>query len=808
MTFEMPPGPSDALRSALAGRYALVRELGRGGMAAVYLAHDTRHDRPVAVKVLDRRLGPSGVQRFLHEIRIAARLTHPHIVGLHDSGEADGQLYYVMPYVEGETLRSRVAREGPLPVVDVIRILRELADALACAHERGVVHRDLKPENILLAAGHALVADFGIAKALSAATEDGAAAFTGLTSAGLTVGTPGYMAPEQAVGAAIDHRADLYALGMIAWEMLAGAHPFAGRTAQALVAAQITETPPDLRGRRTEVPGGLAVLVTQLLAKDPALRPRSAAEVVRTLETAGEPAAVSRRRMLVPALMVFLALLLGGFAWWRTTRGEPAPGVDRQVAAQPVRTVAVLPFVNIGGGADDEYFSDGMTDELAHALARVPGLRLAGRTSSYAYKGTSVPVQEIGRALQVEAIVNGTVRRSGNRLRVTTQLVSTLDGKVLRDSIFESQSGDVFTLQDEFTRAIVTAFAPVLGERPGVVRADAGRGTSDQEAYDLYLKARYHWLARGQDNVSRSITYFRQAIARDPGFARAHAGLAFAYGVLPSYIANASDSTIRLMTVSAERAVELDSTLVDGQVALGMVLDQQHRFPEAESRYRAAIAREPSNVFAHHLLGFLLMITGRTGEAVAVLQRAEQLDPLAKSVGTAAAGALTFSRQFPEAMATARRILALDSTFPLALLALGQAQVFGGQPDSAVRTLERLAGWHSGAPGHRSLLVLAYAAAGRWAEAERIRREFGPGASESSVEAAFAELVFGNRDPLVRLLITETGRRRWYVTHMGFGCNPLIDPLWEDPRFPAAMRSLAIEPCPLARPWPLPPRVP
>jgi len=276
---------ADELRIALADRYTVERELGHGGMATVYLARDRRHDRDVAVKVLDQAITSGGAERFLREIRIAAKLTHPHVLGVHDSGETGGLLYYVMPYVDGETLRQRLTREGALPIGDSVRLMRELADAVAYAHTRGVMHRDLKPENVLLSAGHAVVADFGIAKALAAATQDGSAAVAGLTSTGMAVGTPAYMAPEQVVGdATMDHRADLYSLGVISYEMLTGNHPFAGRTAQSIAAAHLTETPAPLVERRKDVPPALAAIVMRLLAKDPAARPQSADEVVRALD--------------------------------------------------------------------------------------------------------------------------------------------------------------------------------------------------------------------------------------------------------------------------------------------------------------------------------------------------------------------------------------------------------------------------------------------------------------------------------------------------------------------------------------------
>ncbi|CAN5356431.1 hypothetical protein BH24GEM3_BH24GEM3_11160 [soil metagenome] len=612
---------------------------------------------------------------------------------------------------------------------------------------------------------------------------------------------------------------------MVAYEALAGTHPFGARSPQALVAAHRTEAPTPLGARRPDVPPALAALVMRLLAKDPAARPQSAEAVLRVLDGAPASPPVSPIRtaswgrgvVLAAAAALLVATGVGGYALWRWTpvssdgREAGAPRGDAGAAPGPVaiRTLAVLPFVNTGGSASDDYFSDGMTDELAHALARVPGLRLAGRTSSYTFKGKAVAAQEIGRVLDVGALVSGTVRHAGDRLRVTTQLVSTADGTVLWDSVFESRSSDVLAVHDEFTRAIVAAVAPTLGDHAAaVLPVDVGRGTRDQEAYDLYLKGRYYLLERGTANLTRSIAYFRQAVARDPTFARAHAGLALAYGVLPVYVPDPSDSATALLEVSARRAVALDSTLADAQIALGLALERRSQYGDAQARYRAALALEPSNVTAHHWLGMLLLNIGRTDEAVAELRRATQLDPLAKSAGTAEAAALIFARRFPESEAASRRVLAVDSTFPLAIWSLGLAQAFGGQPDSAVRTLERSMQLHPDIPGQHSALLFAYAAAGRWTDAERVRARLRrPGGNLSGgAEAAFAELVFGDREPVVRLLRTEAGQHRWFDALIGFGCNPLVDPLWADARFRAAMRALTVEVCPLARPWPIPPR--
>jgi serine/threonine-protein kinase len=799
--------------------------------------------------VVDPALGAAmSAERFLREIRVTAGLTHPHILPLHDSGEVrtgdaesgrrhgegSSLLYYVMPFVDGETLRERLVR-GRMAPDAALRLVREVASALAYAHRQGVVHRDIKPANILLEHGHAVVADFGIARAVRrarapAGSENAAAHATAtLTDAGTALGTPAYMAPEQAVGdSAVDHRADIYALGVVAYEALAGAHPFSGRAAHALITAHLAETPTPLAERCPSAPAAFAALVMRCLEKDPAARPQSADEIVATLDTVRstvEAAVVpalnrSRRwtlKVIVGAAVALLALGGALAAVVRGARREAEPSRDTvggTGGSSALRTVAVLPFVNTGGTPSDDYFSDGLTDELAHALARLPGLRIAGRTSSYAFKGKAVAAREIGRTLDVGAIIIGTVRRSGDQLRVTTQLVSTSDDKVLIDSAYQRASSDVFALQDELTRAIVVALAPALGDRnvgddsAGTGVVDIRRGTTDHEAYELYLKGHYYWMQRGPANLARAVTYFRQAIARDPNFARAHAGLAMAYGVLPNFVADPADSLPAMTRASAERALALDSTVADAHAALGLSLDEQLRFREALARYRAAATLDPANATAHHWLGLSLLNLGRTGEAIVELRRGTQADPLALSVGSALSTALLYARRFPEATAAARRTLAVDSTFMYALWTLGVAQAFDGQADSAVITFERDVRFHPDDARQLGGLLFAYAAAGRWADAERVRVQLrGPGINQfDGIQPALAELVFGDREPLVQLLTSEAGLRRHEKYGGIIGCNPLFAPLWSDARFRATMRRLTIEQCAPAGPWPVPPR--
>src|SRR5436189_2910499 len=425
----------DRLQEALAGRYTIERELGRGGMATVYLAEDVKHGRPVALKVLSPQLAASlGTERFLGEIQIAARLTHPHILPLHDSGEADGLPYYVMPYVEGESLRGRLIHERQLPIEDALRIAREVADALEYAHHRDIVHRDIKPENILFQTGHAVVSDFGIARAINVAGT------SRMTGTGIAVGTPGYMSPEQAGGVdELDGRSDVYSLGCVLFEMLAGGPPFTGWSAHAILARQVLEPLPRLRTFRDTVPEWLELVVARALANAPGDRFAGVAEFIAALSSP------------TPA-----------------TRADAAPARAHTTPA-PEHSIAVLPFVNLSADPENGYFCDGMTEEILNALSAVPSLRVASRTSSFVFKDATQDVQTIGEKLRVRTVLEGSVRRADVKLRVTAQLINVADGFHLWSHTYEREMKDVFAVQDEIARAIVNALKVKLECGPGVL---------------------------------------------------------------------------------------------------------------------------------------------------------------------------------------------------------------------------------------------------------------------------------------------------------------------------------------------------
>jgi serine/threonine-protein kinase len=417
--------PLARLQAVLADRYTIERELGRGGMAIVFLADDIKHHRQVAIKVLTPELGAAlGRERFLREIATAAGLNHPHILPLHDSGEADGFLYYVIPYVEGQSLRERLDRERQLQVDDALQIAREVADALNYAHSRNVLHRDIKPENILLSAGHALVTDFGIARAINASGSGQ------LTEVGTLVGTPAYMSPEQIDGSQyIDGRADIYSLGCVLFEMLVGEPPFKGSTLTAVIANRLGAPAPSPREVRESVPEAVDAAVRKAMATLPADRFSTAAQFAEELGS--------------------------------VRASEPAP------ATVPDRSIAVLPFKNQSSDPEAEYFSDGIAEEIINALTQLPGLQVAARTSSFAFKGKDADIATVGAKLKVATVLDGSVRKAGNRVRITAQLVNVSDGYYLWSERYDSELDDVFAIQDHIARAIAQRFEVMLASPVG-----------------------------------------------------------------------------------------------------------------------------------------------------------------------------------------------------------------------------------------------------------------------------------------------------------------------------------------------------
>ena len=651
----------DQLQRALGAAYTVEREIGAGGMATVFSGVENSLGRRVAIKVLQPELlAELSADRFAREVRLAASLQQANIVPLLSAGTAAGLSYYTMPLVDGNSLRARLASGEPVPLAEACSILKDVARALAYAHNAGIVHRDIKPDNILLSGGTAVVSDFGIAKAMDAARTE--TAYT-ITQAGVSIGTPGYMAPEQVAGETADHRADIYAWGVVAWELLATRHPFASRTTrQAMLTAHLTEEPAPI-GDQAAVPTPLAMLVMRCLAKDPGRRPQSAAELLTALDAAATPVSSTpsrskASRRAVAAITGLVVLVAAVVLFPRLNRAPAvAPTAD---AGAP--SVAVLPFENIGGDTAQEYFAEGMTDELATALGRVPGLRVAARSAAYRYKGRrDLDVRQVGSELGVRYLLSGSVRRAGQTLRLSAQLIESAGAVEIWSNSYTRPADDVLELQDSLTTAITIALAERLGPAGRVTpAAPARQGTTSHEAYDLYLKGN-HYLNRRRPGLEGAVRSFEAAIAADRNFARAYAGLASTVALLSYFGGTQVDDRVARVKENAQRALQLDSTLAEARVALGIMHGAVQQFRESEAELRHAIELDPANAAAHFQLGRMLLYLGRLREATIELDTAKVLEPYQATIATWLGFAQARSPTTERAVQEATRAWELDS---------------------------------------------------------------------------------------------------------------------------------------------------
>lgn len=612
------------LVTALAGRYTIERELGAGGMATVYLAHDVRHDRDVALKVLKSDLAESlGRERFLREIRLAARLNHPHILPLYDSGDADGFLYFVMPVMQGQTLRDRLQQKEQIPVDVAVRLAHEVAEALDYAHRHDVVHRDIKPENILLHEGHALVADFGIGKAIVAAAASGV---TTLTQVGVTVGTPAYMSPEQAADDEIDGRSDLFALGCVLYEMLTGEAAFAGPTMQAVIAKRFYYSPPPVSETRSAVPAGVSRTVERLLERDPAARISTGALVVAALRDQNTSAPASAAR-----------------------RAE--------------QSVAVLPFANMSASADDGYFADGITEEIINLLAQLKGLHVAARTSCFAFKGKDEDLRIVGEKLGVQHILEGSVRKAGSHVRITAQLINAADGYHIWSERYDRDLVDIFALQDEIANSIATKLQLSLLDAPdgGAARA----GPRNVEAYELLLKGRVLLRQRGPAAIE-ALSCFQRAVELDPELVEAHALLGNAYRLIWIYGMAPASETVPLARAAIARALALDA---DDPQALSTLSNIATSYDVDVERCLAladrVLAREPLRVETLCERGFVVALrTDSSPESLAkalhYIRTARRADPLNAWAAAIESLSLSCINDYEHAVREARQAVALD----------------------------------------------------------------------------------------------------------------------------------------------------
>jgi len=777
----------ERLKAALVDRYAVESEIGRGGMATVFLAEDVRHDRKVAIKVLHPELAASvGPDRFLREIKIAAKLDHSHILALHDSGEADGLLYYVMPYVEGESLRDRLESGGKLSTEQAIGIAVEVADGLAYAHERGVVHRDIKPGNILLSAGHARIADFGVARALGVAGAGEA------TATGLAVGTPRYMSPEQAGAGEVDGRSDTYALGCVLYEMLTGEAPFDGPTTQSLLAKHATDDVPGLRTTDPAIPLFVERVVERAMAKDPADRFQTPGELAETLTTGTVVARVRgqrrTRRIMVATRAAAVAVVLGLVSWWISTASS-GPEYER---------LAVLPLADLTNDPEQEYLVSGVHEALIVELGRL-GLSVTARRTMARYRETDKAIGEIAQELGVDAVIEGSVFRQGDSLEIATRLYDKNEQEIWTAS-FDGVLPNVVSLYRGFARAIADRIQLNLSPRDEARLGEAAPVNPD--VYEAYLRG-MHILnnIRRLTDADEAIEHFERAVEQNPADPLAYAGLALCYATL-GHSPDPPPNTWPLARAAAERAIRLDSTSAEGWAALADYKSYSERdWTGAEAAFRRANELNPSLAMNHYHYAWYLVLFGRVEQALVEHRRAAELDPLTPLHTVWIPALYWFSDDYERALEEALPLLEqYPENYTIHTVAARSA-AYLGRLDEAIAFAEEAAALR---PHLAYRVGVYYVMAGRTEDALRALRDLEalPPTPYNALRLARLHAVLGNRDEALRWLEYEP--KHAFAGWVAW--DPSFEFLRDDPRFHAILRRMNQELVPGQRaPVPLEP---
>ena len=784
------------LQRALGDAYTLERELGGGGMSRVFTANERALGRTVVVKVIAPELAEGvSADRFGREIQVAASLQQANIVPLLAAGDAGGVPYYTMPFVQGESLRGRLASGAPISISEGVGILRDVARALSYAHARGVVHRDIKPDNVLLSHGAAVVTDFGIAKAVSAArTLPGSST---LTQAGTSIGTPAYMAPEQVAGDPnVDARADLYAWGCLAYELFTGAPPFVRDTPQRTLAAQLGETPAPLAPKRADLPLSLANLVMRCLAKDPALRPANADEILRDLDTAFTPgassgeraasAAASGTRWYLWAAAVAVLLLATVAVVTMRNRGR---GEDGSRSALD-RSVAVLPLANLSGDKADDFFGVGLSEEMTRALSKI-GVRVVGRVSAGALQAKGLDERTIAQQLGVGSLLTGSVQRANGQVRINVSLISAADGAVRWTEKYDRPLTNVFAVQDEIARSVADK---LLGSLGGARGATAARNeTADPEAYALFLQGQVLFNRRTAQSLKQAVALFERATARDPKFARAQGMLSLALAVLPTYDFGDVDAVQDQALAAAARALAIDSTVAEAYTAVAWVVAGRGASRRADTLFAHAIALDSTVATAWGWHGLLALWKGDFKLAHQRVARARDLEPVSLIVRIFEAQILQAERRNAEALAASQQITDMDSTFALNWTTRSNVLTALGRYPEAIAIMERQAALLPVSPPSEThgTLAYVYARAGNTVKARQVLERMkaangGQLPSMGSVAATLDQL--GDREAGVATLAAALAKHDPWINNLQR--TDRFDHLRTDPRAAAMLTKL------------------
>ncbi len=785
-----PPLGAD-LAAQLAARFTdsltIERELGGGGMSRVFLAHDPALDRRIVIKVLQGSAAGVSLERFRREMLLSASLQHPHIVPILSAGDLNGVPWYSMPWIEGRSLRDRLVADGALPVRDALRILRDVARACAHAHARGIVHRDLKPENVLLTGDAAVIIDFGIAKALIEANQPTSPGDGSLTRVGFTLGTPSYMAPEQAAAdPGLDHRADIYAFGVMAFELLAGTPPFRGASSQELLKAHLADPVPDLEQLRQGLPYGLVALVNDCLAKAPADRPATAEALVDRLElllaggSSGEIRAPARRRRWPAAAAAGVGVMLLAVA------GVPYLRRPADASATMAASVAVLPFVPRGDDSASTWLAAGLSDDVSAQLLALGGIQVAPRLSVEQVGRAALTPSAMGETLGVRTLLDGVVRREGEELRVIAQLMDAGSGEVLWTGTYRRRPDDAGHMVDDIVGSVRGALL-VGGDS-----ARSARSGRDPAAYAEYLRGRALVATRRDTSVIAAVKAFESATRQDSTFAAAWASLADALLLLPLYAGVPLDDVSAAADGAVARALALQPELPEALVTRGLLRRARWQWVAAEADLRLALQRAP-NPDAEQALGEILLVTGRVGEARAAFDRAHQLAPTSAVPVVLSGVAAALAGQGPQARTAFDAAVLADSTLATVHFLAGTGRLYLGDMAEGAAALGRAAALAPNQPLLLGIRAQALAGQGDLTTARRIRDGLATdlGRAGTAGGLAHAELAMG--DTAAALDALERAVREHDPI---FAAEPLASPLWRtvarSPRFDALRRQVGL----------------
>ena len=766
-------------------------------MGEVYLAEDLRLHRSVALKVLpaDVASDPQRRLRFLHEAHAASVLSHPNVSTIYEVGEDGDTIFIVMELIEGKTL-AQVRETRACEIDEIIDVAIQAADALDEAHSRGIVHRDIKSANIMLTPrGHVKVLDFGLAKLRADAdVKDDDTRIK--TSPGLIVGTPFYMSPEQALGRTVDHRSDLFSLGIVLYELIARRLPFEGPTTTETI-QKITNSQPDPIGRfNYSAPPELERIVRKLLEKEPSRRYQSAAELHVDLKnlkrdtSSGEVARpakaplVNRRKAMIGAGALVLLAIAIAIAVIATRRaGGPA-------AAASIDSVAVMPFVNTAKDPETEYLSDGISESIINNLSGIASLRVIPRSTVFRFKGKDGDPAEIAKELGVRAIVSGRVLQRGESLSVQAELIDTQSNAQIWGARYEKKVSDALTLQKEISDEISARLRP--GGAPVSGRTAAAM-TGDADAYQLYLKGRYHWNKRTGEAIRKALDYFQQAVAKDPQFALAHVGVADSYLLMEQYAERPAPEVTEKAEASIRRALALDEGIAEAHASLGMVHQNRREWEKSDAEFRRAIQLNPAYPTARHWYNIMLRYCGRIDEAYEQVLVAQRLDPLSMIIGVNVVDVQMLKGRDAEALATAEKYMEIDPNFAQMLGLLSTLYSRAGRHAEAIASAKKAVELSGGTAEQLGHLAVAYAVAGERAPAEKILRDLEGrvtrGESDSYYLAA-VYLALSDRDRAIAALQRSLEAKSGAAT--GLNADVRLAGLRDDPRFREMVRSIGI----------------